>query len=42
MECLDWLKNKKIILTDFRLDEYVLDGTIQLNQDRNVLILQKK
>lgn len=26
---LGWLKWKKIVLTDFRLDEYVLDGTIE-------------
>lgn len=41
-ECLEWLKNKKLIITDFRLDEYVLDGTTQMNPDRNVLMLLKK
>jgi hypothetical protein len=30
VESVEWLKNKKLVLTDFRLDEYVLDGT-QLN-----------
>ncbi len=25
---IDWLKDKKIIITDFRMDEYILDGTL--------------
>ena len=24
---LEWLKGKKIVITDFRMDEYILDGT---------------
>ncbi len=24
---LEWLKDKKIVITDFRMDEYILDGT---------------
>jgi hypothetical protein len=26
---ISWLKGKKIVITDFRLDEYVLNGTIE-------------
>ena len=29
---IDWIKGKKVTITDFRLDEYILDGTIKLEK----------
>jgi hypothetical protein len=28
---IDWIKGKKVKITDFRLDEYILDGTIKFD-----------
>lgn len=41
IESIEWLKNKKLILTDFRLDEYVLDGMVSQLNNRVQLVKNK-